>query len=125
VLLPDLQTTPLEELQAVADGSSPVLLLLGGSGPVNQPDHQGIWFLRRGVKVEGDGGIVFVGACGAELGTEMTNVASALDRPADLDFLIDFQQEVLSHYGDHESMGPIEETAFSLYDSEPPPPEGP
>lgn len=123
LLFPDLEATPLGDLQLVADGATPVMLFLGGSG-LGDSEEPGIWFLYRVATIQ-DSGVTFLGACTDELQTEMADLADALDRPADVDLLVDFQAETLANYFEPENPGPIEATAYSLYETEPPPPEGP
>lgn len=119
IVNPDNGTLSFDGIKAAHEKSHELMILLQGGGDPNHPEEQGYWYVHRAIRIIDDTSVSFIGACSEELDAELAAVAEALERKPDLDFLIDFQAEVLSNYGRLEDQGPIEKTAFELVEPEP------
>lgn len=111
VLYPDLAGTPVVPLEELFTSGEPVMVMMQGGGNPDDPTEQGRWIAIRNASVAGR--IVnFHGVCSKELKSGLDAVAAVLNRQSNLDFLIEFQAEVLAHYADWNDKGPIEQTAY-------------
>ena len=113
-LYDDWPGASVDSLGAAIEGAQQILVLLNGSGDPDSPARPGFWFAGR-VAMFVDNNVTFPGMCADDLAAEFDAVAAAMGRPADIDFLVDFEAEVLGR-GESGQLGPIESAAFELYD---------